>query len=137
MGCSKADVRIVETKAPIAQVMELQLFQIGPKKPGVIERGSNKKAKSPNRKKSYAHAIKLGKQNVGICTSNLQKENAMKEITQMEVEEIDVGPKQKTRAPFEEVMENAEVGKRPKLEDDVVAFGRLLATQMGSVMAVV
>ena len=32
-------------------------------------------------------------------------------------------------------MENAEVRKRPKLEPKVVAFGKLLATQMGSTAA--
>jgi len=56
----------------------------------------------------------------------------MKEITRMEVEEVDSGPKRKTWAPLEEIMENVEVGKRPKLEEEVATFGKLLATQMGS-----
>ena len=34
-------------------------------------------------------------------------------------------------------MEHAEVGKRPKLEAAVAAFGKLLATQMGLIVAVV
>ena len=34
-------------------------------------------------------------------------------------------------------MEHAEVGKRPKLEAAVAAFGKLLATQMGLTAAVV
>ena len=55
----------------------------------------------------------------------------------MEVEEVDLGPKRKTWAPLEEIMKNAEVGKRPKLEEEVVAFGKLLATQMGSAAAMV
>lgn len=74
---------------------------------------------------------------MGMCSSNLQKVNAMKEITRIKVEEVDVGLKRKTHAPLEEVLENAEVGKRPKLEEEVVAFGKLLATQMGSAVAMV
>ena len=34
-------------------------------------------------------------------------------------------------------MENAKVGKRPKLEEEVAAFGKLLATQMGLAATVV
>jgi len=93
LGHIEADDGLVETKAPLAQVLELQSFQIGPKKPGAIERGSNKKVKSLNRKKPHANAFKLGKENVGMCTSNLQKVNTMKEITRMELEEVDVGLK--------------------------------------------
>ena len=74
---------------------------------------------------------------MGMCSSNLQKVNAMKEITRIKVKEVDVGLKRKTHAPLEEVLENAEVGKRPKLEEEVVAFGKLLATQMGSAAAMV
>ena len=44
LGHIEADDGFVETKAPLAQVMELRLFQIGPKKSSAIERGSNKKA---------------------------------------------------------------------------------------------
>ena len=35
---------------------------------------------------------------MGVATSNLQKANAVKEITCMEVEEVDAGPKRKTWA---------------------------------------
>ena len=64
-----------------------------------------------------------------MWTSNLQKVNAL--------EEVEMGLKSKTRAPLKEVLENVRVGKRPKLEEEVVAFGKLLATQMGSAAAVV
>ena len=46
----------------------------------------------------------------------------------MEMEEVEVGLKRKSCAPLEEVLENAEARKRPKLEEEVVAFGKLLAT---------
>ena len=52
----------------------------------------------------------------------------MAEITRMEVKEENAGPKRKSRVPPEEIMENAEVGKRPKLEVEVATFGKLLAT---------
>ena len=55
----------------------------------------------------------------------------MREITRMEVEEENAGTKRKTRAPLEEIMENDEVRERPKIEAEVMAFGKLLATQMG------
>ena len=48
-----------------------------------------------------------------------------------------MGLKRKTRAPFEEVMENARTRKKPKVDEEVAAFGKLLATQMRSTAAVV
>ena len=51
---------------------------------------------------------------MGMCSSNLQKVNAMKEITRIKVKEVDVGLKRKTHAPLEEVLENVEVGKSKK-----------------------
>lgn len=81
LGQTEANKGLVEPRAPLSQAKEIQLFQIGPKKSGAIERGSNKRAKSPTQKKPHAHAIKSGKENVGLCTSNLLKVNAMEEIT--------------------------------------------------------
>lgn len=94
-----------------------------------------REARAHPQKKPHAYAIKSGKENVGLGSSNLQKENAMEEVSRMEVEEVNVGLKRKTRAPLVEVVHNIEFGKRPKLGEEVVAFGKLLATQMGSVVA--
>ena len=55
----------------------------------------------------------------------------------MEIEEAQVGLKRKTCAPFEEVMENARTRKKPKVDEEVAAFGKLLATQMRSTTAAV
>ena len=60
----------------------------------------------------------------------------MKVITRIEVEEVNAGPKRKTRVLLEEIMENAEIGKRPKLDEEVATFGKLLAIQMGLAAAV-
>ena len=49
----------------------------------------------------------------------------------MELEEENAGAKCKTRAPLEEIVENVEVRERPKIEAELMAFGKLLATQMG------
>ena len=70
---------------------------------------------------------------MGLSISKMQKEDAMEEVSRMEVE--DVCPKRKTCAPLVEVMDNIEVGKRLKLDEELVAFGKLLATQMGSAAA--
>ena len=67
-------------------------------------------------------------ENVGIRTSNLQKVNALTEITRMDIEEVEVGLKRKSLAPLEEVLENAGARKKPKLVEEVAAFGKLLAT---------
>ena len=55
----------------------------------------------------------------------------------MEIEEGEVGLKRKSHVPLEEVLENAGAGKKPKLEEEVAAFGKLWATQMGSVAVAV
>ena len=68
-------------------------------------------------------------------TAKGRKKKTMREITRMEVEEENAGTKRKTRAPLEEIMENDEVRERPKIEAEVMAFGKLLATQMGSAAA--
>ena len=109
--------------------MKPQASHFGLKTLGEAKLGKKKKkTKSPIQKKSYAYAGKIGKENVGVSTSKVQKRNAMAEITRMEVKEENAGPKRKSRVPPEEIMENAEVGKRPKLEVEVATFGKLLAT---------
>lgn len=77
MGQIDADEGLIVPKAPLAPAKEMQFFQIGPKLSGAIERGCNKRVKSLNRKKPHAHATKLGKENVGMCTSKLPSVNAM------------------------------------------------------------
>ena len=74
---------------------------------------------------------------MGVGLTKGRKKKTMRVITRMEVEEENVGAKQKTWAPLEEIMENVEVRKKPKLEAEVEAFGKLLATQMGSAAAAV
>ena len=128
---------LANLKNPLDQEMETQIFQVGPKISSAAELGKNKKAKSPTRGKTHAHASKTGKENVRVGTSKVLKKKTMMEITRMDVEEVNTGAKRKTRAPLEEIMENAKVRKRPKLEAKVIAFGKLLATQMGSAMAAV
>ena len=81
LGHTEATARLAETKDSLDQVKEVQLFQVRPKMPGANERGFIKKAKSPNRKNPHAYACKPGKENIGMCTSNLQKVNALEEIT--------------------------------------------------------
>ena len=61
LGRTEVDVGLVEFKNPLAQVMEPQVFQVGPKILGVTEQGSNKKAKSPNRKSFMHMHIRRGK----------------------------------------------------------------------------
>ena len=119
-------------KAILTQVQDLKVFQVGPMKLELSGKGSNKRCKSPTRRKPYAHATKSGKENVGQCIFTLQKENAKEDVSQMEVEELDVGPKRRVCAPLLEAMDNMEVGKKLKLDEEVVALGKLMATQMGS-----
>ena len=69
---------------------------------------------------------------MGLFISTLQKENTKEDVSRMEVEELDVGPRRKVRAPLSEVMDNIEVGKKLKLDEEVVALGKLMAKQMGS-----
>ncbi|KAK7825401.1 hypothetical protein CFP56_033126 [Quercus suber] len=85
LGRTEANYGPAELKNPRAQVLEPKVFQVGPKLPG-----------------------RSGKDNVGVGTSELPKVNAMKEITHMEVEEVNAGPKRKSRVPLEEIMEIAE-----------------------------
>ena len=61
----------------------------------------------------------------------------MADITRMEVEEENVGPKRKARAPLEETMESSGVGKKPKLEAESDGVGKVMATQMGLVTVAV
>ena len=131
------DIKLVDIKNSLAQVKEPQASHVGLKTFGAAKLGYNKKTKSPTRKKSHAHAKKFGKEIVGENTSKEQKSNAMADITRMEVEEENVGPKRKARAPLEETMESSGVGKKPKLEAESDAFGKVLATQMGSAAAAV
>lgn len=72
---------------------------------------------------------------MGLSISKMQKEDAKEEVSKMEVEDVDVGLKRKTHAPLVEVVDNIEVGKRPKLDKKVVALGKFLATQMRLVAA--
>ena len=69
------------------------------------------------------------------CMSTLQKEHAKEDVCRMEVEEGDVGPKRKIRAPLSEVGDNMEARKKLKLNEEVVALGKLMAKQMGSAVA--
>nr|POE82869.1 hypothetical protein CFP56_28274 [Quercus suber] len=64
-----------------------------------------------------------------------EKKNEMEDVSRMEVEELDMGPKRKLRAPLSEVMDNREIGKKLKLDEEVFALGKLMATQMGSAAA--
>ena len=64
-------------------------------------------------------------------TAKGRKKKTTREITRMELEEENAGAKCKTRAPLEEIVENVEVRERPKIEAELMAFGKLLATQMG------
>ena len=68
---------------------------------------------------------------MGLFISTLQKENAKEDVSRMEVEELDVGPRRKVRAPLSEVMDNMEVEKKLKLDEEVIALGKMMATQMG------
>lgn len=135
LGRTLVDAGPVKLNNSLANGMEPQLGQAGLKIPSSTERGRNKKAKSPTRAKRHAHAKTTEKENVRVGTSSLQKKNAMNELTSMEVEEVKAGPKQKACAPLDEILENVVGGKKPKLEEEVVAFGKLLAIQMGSVEA--
>nr|POE92192.1 hypothetical protein CFP56_53905 [Quercus suber] len=112
LGRTEANYGPAELKNPRAQVLEPKVFQVGPKLPG-----------------------RSGKDNVGVGTSELPKVNAMKEITHMEVEEVNAGPKRKSRVPLEEIMEIAEVGKRLKLEAEVVAFEAILSIPISESVA--
>lgn len=135
LGRTLVDAGPVKLNNSLANGMEPQLGQAGLKIPSSTERGRNKKAKSPTRAKRHAHAKTTEKENVRVGTSSLQKKNAMNELTSMEVEEVEAGPKRKACAPLDEILENVVGGKKPKLEEEVVAFGKLLAIQMGSVEA--
>ena len=116
---------------------EPQIFQAGPKDSSDTEQGMYKRTKSPNRRKTHARASKTGKENMRGDTSKAAEKKSRLEITCMEVEEENVGAKRKTRAPLEEITKIVEVRKRLKLEMEVAAFGKLLATQMGSAAAAV
>ena len=59
LGRTEVDVGLVEFKNPLAQVMEPQVFQVGPKILGATKQGSNKKAKSPNQKRFMHMHIRL------------------------------------------------------------------------------
>lgn len=135
LGHTKANAGLAKTNESRDQVKMLLLFQSGPKKLDARGGGGIRKVKSPIQKKPQAHACKPGKENVGMGTSNLQKMNALAKITKMDIEEVEVGLKRKSRAPLEELLENVGTGKRPKVEEEVTVFGKLLATQMGSAAA--
>ena len=137
MGSSKDLLGPVGINVPLDQENGKQGFHGGPKLPVVKEDGITRNTKGPIREKPQKHACKPGKENMGKNTSKLQKANDMRELTRMETEEVEMGPKRKSRTPLEDIMENAGVGKKPKLEKEVSAFGKLLAKQMGSVVAAV
>ena len=48
-----------------------------------------------------------------LSISKMQKEDAMEEVKRMEVEDVDVGPKRKTRAPLVEVVKTLRLGRGP------------------------
>lgn len=135
IGNFEDQVSPVDPKATLTQVQNLQFFQVGPTKSILNGKRINKRSKSPTRRKPHAHTAKSGKENVGLCLSTVPKESAKVDATRMEVKERDEGPKWKIRAPLSEAMDNMKVGKKLKLDGEVVALGKLLATQMGSVTA--
>ena len=63
------DIKLVDIKNLLAQVKEPQASHVGLKTFGATKLGYDKKTKSPTRKKSHAHAKKLGKEIVGENTS--------------------------------------------------------------------
>ena len=131
------DNRLVDIKNSLAQVKEPQTSHVGLKTFGATKLGYNKRTKSPTRKMRHAHAKKVGNEIVGENTSKEQRSNTMADITRMEVEEENVGPKRKARAPLEESMESSGVGKKTKLEAESDGAGKVLASQMGSAAAAV
>ena len=131
------DIRLVDIKNSLAQVKEPQTSHVGLKTFGATKLGYNKRTKSPTRKMRHAYAKKVGNEIVGENTSKEQRSNTMADITRMEVEEENVGPKKKARAPLEESMESSGVGKKPKLEAESDGVGKVLASQMGSAAAAV
>nr|POF08275.1 hypothetical protein CFP56_55674 [Quercus suber] len=122
-------------KATLTHTQDSKASQGGPMKSAISGKCSNKRGKSPTRRKPQVHANKSGKENVGLCKSILQKKNEREEASQMEVEELDMGPKRKLWAPLSEVEDNKETGKKLKLDEEVVALEKLMATQMGSAAA--
>lgn len=136
MGHFEDQVSPVEPKTILMQVQNSQLFHVGPTKSALMGKGINKRSMSPTRRKPHAHAAKSGKENVGLCLSTMPKESTKVDATRMEVEEEDEGPKQKIRVPLSEAAKNMEVGKKLKLDEEVVAFGKLMAIQMGSAAVV-
>ena len=119
------------------QVMDIKGDQVGPNKSCAAEIESNNVNLSPNQGKSHAHASKSGEENVGLVSAKGRKKKNMREITRMEVEEEYAGAKRKIRTPPEERMENVEVRKKPKIDAEVEAFGKMLAIQLGSAAAAV
>ena len=126
-----------ETSKIQNQAMDIKGDQVGPNKPCIAEIEPNKVNLSPNRGKSHAHASKSGEENVEVVSAKGRKKKNMRESNRMEVEEEYAGVKRKTRTPLEERMEDVEVRKKPKIDAEVEAFGKMLAMQLGSAAAAV
>ena len=119
------------------QAMDIKGDQVGPNKSYIAEIEPNNVNSSPNRGKSHAHASKSGEEDVEMVSAKGRKKKIMRETSRMEVEEECAGVKRKTRIPLEDSMEKVEVRKKPKIDAEVEAFGKILAMQLGSAAAAV
>ena len=137
LGQDEANYGLVDIKNSLAQVKEPQASHVGLKTFDATKLGYNKRTKSPTRKMRHAHAKKVGNEIVGENTSKEQRSNTMADITRMEVEEENVGPKRKARAPLEDSMESVGVGKKAKIEAESDGVGKVMASQLGSAAAAV
>ena len=119
------------------QAMDMKGDQVGLNKSCITEIDPNKVNLSPIRGMSHAHASKSEEEYVELVLAKGRKKKNTRETNRMEVEEEYAGVKRKTRTPTEERMENVEVRKKPKIDAEVEAFGKMLAMQLGSAAAAV
>lgn len=107
--------------------------QHSPKCPRVYK---NKQLKGPTQRNKKGARRATGKDKIDVGAQRVLHGKEKKEATSMIVETCDVGIKRKERSPVEDLSTNEENGKKQKLEEGVMALGKIMAEHFGSASAV-
>ena len=111
------------------------LFSIGPHNPSPLCETKMRKSRSPTQKKNKKGSNVTGKENAWPegWGKNKRTDEPTKKVMNSEINEGSL--KRKIRLPLDEILMREEVGKKQKIEGEVQALSKIMATQLGSAAA--
>ena len=111
------------------------LFSIGPHNPSQPCETKMRRSRSPTQKKNKKGSNVTGKENAWTEGWGINKRNdePTKKVMNSKVNEGSL--KRKIRLPLDEISMGEEVGKKQKIEGEVQALSKIMATQLGSAAA--